>query len=110
MKTRHVIGLSMLAGVALGVFAIQGLHAQAKPPVYSIVDIDEITDPVGFATNTARSNKAATANFKNTGGRYLVRTDKITGLDGVPPKRVIVAAFESARRHKRGTIHPTRKK
>ncbi len=96
MKTPYVIGLSALAGVAIGVTAIHGLHAQAKPPVYAIVDIGEITDPVGFATNTGRTNEAATSVFKETGGRYLVRTDKITGLDGTPPKRVIVAAFDSA--------------
>jgi hypothetical protein len=41
MKAPHVIGLSMLAGVALGATAIQGLHAQAKPPVYVIVDFSD---------------------------------------------------------------------
>jgi|SRR5271169_1346407 len=110
MKTRHVVGLSMLVGVALGAIAVQGLHAQAKPPVYAIIDIDEITDPVGFATNTARSNEAATANFKKTGGRYLVRTDKITGLDGTPPKRVIVAAFDSAEKAQAWYNSPEQKK
>ncbi len=96
MKIPHVIGLSMLAGITLGIIAIQGLHAQAKPPVYAIVVIDEVTDPVGFGANAGRSNEAAAAIFKDFGGRYLVRTDKIAGLDGAPPKRVIIAAFDSA--------------
>jgi len=100
MKTRHVIGLSMLAGVALGAIAIQGLHAQAKPPVYAIVDIDEINNPVGFTANAGRSNEAATAVFKGSGGRYLARTDKITALDGTPPKRFIIAAFASVEKAK----------
>jgi hypothetical protein len=30
MKTRHVVALSMLAGVALGTLAVQGLHAEDK--------------------------------------------------------------------------------
>jgi hypothetical protein len=30
----------MLAGAALGAGAIQGLHAQAKPPVYLVTEID----------------------------------------------------------------------
>jgi hypothetical protein len=28
MKTRHVVALSMLVGLALGAFAVQGLHAE----------------------------------------------------------------------------------
>jgi uncharacterized protein (DUF1330 family) len=96
MKAYYVIGLSVMAGIAVGAAAIQGLHAQAKPPVYAIVVIDEITDPAGFAANAGRSNEAAAAVFKDSGGRYLARTDKITGLDGAAPKRVIIAAFDSA--------------
>lgn len=96
MKMAYVVGLSMLAGATIGATAIQGLHAQAKPPVYAIVDIEAITDPAGFAMNTGRTNEAAMAAFKNTGGRYLARTDKITSLDGTPPKRVIVAVFDNA--------------
>ncbi len=42
MKPIQIAALSMLAGVSLGAIAIQGLHAQAKPPVYAIVVIDEI--------------------------------------------------------------------
>jgi hypothetical protein len=36
MKIRYVVALSLLTGVAIGGAAIQGLHAQAKPPVYFI--------------------------------------------------------------------------
>jgi hypothetical protein len=43
MKTRYTVALSMLAGAALGGAAIQGLHAQAKPPVYTVSEI-QITD------------------------------------------------------------------
>ena len=39
MKTYYTIALSMMAGAALGAAAIQGLHAQAKPPVYSVAEI-----------------------------------------------------------------------
>jgi hypothetical protein len=33
MKTYYTVTLAMLAGVGLGAAAVQGLHAQAKPPV-----------------------------------------------------------------------------
>jgi hypothetical protein len=39
MKTHYTVALSMIAGAALGAAAIQGLHAQAKPPVYSVAEI-----------------------------------------------------------------------
>jgi hypothetical protein len=40
MKTHYTIALAMFAGVGLGAAAVQGLHAQAKPPVYSVAEID----------------------------------------------------------------------
>ena len=33
MKTRYTVALSMIVGAAPGGAAIQGLHAQAKPPI-----------------------------------------------------------------------------
>ena len=36
------------AGIAVGALAVQGLHAQAKPPVYNIVEID-VTNPEAYA-------------------------------------------------------------
>jgi uncharacterized protein (DUF1330 family) len=95
MKTPHVIGLSMLAGAALGAVAIQGLHAQAKPPSLVVVDISDITDPEGFKAVGGRSNAAAMTVFKDLGGSYIARTPNITALDGTPPKRFIIIAFPS---------------
>ena len=40
MKTQYTVGLAMLAGIAIGATAVQGLHAQAKPPVYVVSEID----------------------------------------------------------------------
>jgi hypothetical protein len=33
MKTRYTIASTMLPGFGLGAVAVQGLHAQAKPPL-----------------------------------------------------------------------------
>ena len=96
MKTVHVIALSMLAGAALGATGVQGLHAQAKPPVYVITDISEITDPAGQEANRGRSTAGVQAAIKKVGGRYLARTEKITALDGTPPKRIIIWSFANA--------------
>ena len=110
MKTFHVIGLSMLAGVALGAIAVQGLHAQAKPPVYVVVDISKITNPEGSKTNTERSVATVNAISKDFGGRYLARTNDITALDGTAPKRFIVIAFDNPEKAKGWYNSPEQKK
>src|SRR5947209_7499811 len=46
MNQSIVVGLAMLAGAALGAAAVNGLHAQGRPPgSYAVIDISEITDP-----------------------------------------------------------------
>ena len=52
MNTRYTVALSMLAGAALGGAAIQGLHSQAKPPVYTVseIQITNLPVPVGFSS------------------------------------------------------------
>jgi uncharacterized protein (DUF1330 family) len=87
-------GLCMLAGVAIGAFAVQGLHAQAKPPTYVVIDIAKLTDPEGFKAVTS-SPAAGPARLKELGGRYLIRSTTMTALDGAPPDRFVVLAFDS---------------
>jgi uncharacterized protein (DUF1330 family) len=96
MKTRYTVALAMLTGVGIGGAAIQGLHAQAKPPAYFVVEINKITDAEGFKTITQIPTGGADA-AKELGGRYIARTNKITALDGgAPPERFIAYAFDSA--------------
>jgi uncharacterized protein (DUF1330 family) len=99
MKTQYMIALGMLAGVGLGAAAVQGLHAQAKPPAYLVIEISKINDAEGFKTITQRPTGGADA-AKDFGGHYVVRTDKITPLDGTAPQRLIVYAFESVEKAK----------
>jgi uncharacterized protein (DUF1330 family) len=91
MNQRIALGLTLLAGVAIGATAIQGLHAQAKPPTYVVVAIRNITDADGYKAVIEK----APAAMANSGGHFVVRTDKITSLDGPPPKRFVLIAFDS---------------
>ena len=84
----------MLAGVALGATAINGLNAQSKPPTYVVIDIAEVTDPDGFKAVT-NSNAIAAPRTAALGGRYVIQTETTTALDGIPPKRFVVIAFDS---------------
>ena len=69
MKTRYSMLLAMAVGFGLGVVAIQGLHAQAKPPVYYIGEID-VTNADAYAKEY---QLGAGATIKAAGGRYLPR-------------------------------------
>jgi hypothetical protein len=67
MKTRYTVALSMIAGAALGGAAIQGLHAQATPPVYYISIID-VTNPDAYGKEYAPKAQAI---IKAAGGRQV---------------------------------------
>ena len=97
MKSNHRLAIALVAGVAVGGAVIQGLHAQATPPVYVVVDIADITDPEGFKAILAKTGPETLAPF---GGKYLIRTEKITALDGTAPKRFVVIAFDSMEKAK----------
>src|ERR1700674_2933852 len=94
MNQRIATGLTLLAGVAIGATAIQGLHAQAKPPAYFVIEINKVTDAEGFKVITQRPTGGADV-AKELGGHYIARTDKITALDGTAPQRFIAYAFDS---------------
>jgi uncharacterized protein (DUF1330 family) len=90
MKTRYTVALSMIAGAALGGAAIQGLHAQAKPPAY-VITHTEVADQAAF--NEFSSKTPAT--MQAFGGKFLVRGGRVIALEGDAPKRVIVNVFDS---------------
>ena len=94
MNQRLALGLAVLAGAAFGATAINGLKAQTKPPTYVVIDIGEMTDPEGFKAVPANpaASPAATAAL---GGHYVVRTETATALEGTPPKRFVLLAFDS---------------
>lgn len=82
----------MLAGAAIGATAVNGLRAQEKAPgAYVVVDISAINNPDVFKTLFPIAGKA----IDEFGGKYVIRTENITGLDGAPPKRFVVIAFDS---------------
>ena len=83
--------LTLLAGIGLGAAAVQGLHAQATPPTYAVIDIASISDPAGYAAIGPKGGPA-TAAF---GGKFLARTEAITASDGTPPKRIVLIAFDN---------------
>jgi uncharacterized protein (DUF1330 family) len=95
MNQRMTLGLTLLAGVAIGATAIQGLHAQAKPPAYVIIPILKMNDAAGFKAGVVDKANATAAEMTAGGGQYLIRSEKFTSLDGTPPVRLVVMKFDS---------------
>jgi uncharacterized protein (DUF1330 family) len=91
-KTRYTIALAVVVGFGLGAVAVQGLHAQAKPPVYYIVEID-VTNLDAYTKEYAPKVQAG---IKASGGRLLAAGQKVTSIEGAPPKpRVAVQVWDS---------------
>jgi hypothetical protein len=67
MKQYLGLGLGMLVGTVIGAAAVSGLHAQAKPPIYLVTEID-VTNPEGYGKEYAPK---AQANIKAAGGRFV---------------------------------------
>ena len=92
MNRTITVGLSMLAGAALGAAAIQTLHAQAKPPAYVITEIT-IKDQDGY---TKEFLPPVTKAIQDAGGKFIARGGKTTTFQGAAPApRVVVIQFES---------------
>jgi uncharacterized protein (DUF1330 family) len=92
MKSRYAVALAIIAGFGLGAVTVEGLRAQAKPPIYVIAEID--------VHNIDRYVKEyaprAQALIKKHGGRFLAAGQKVTSLEGAPPKpRVAVQVWDS---------------
>ena len=90
---RHVtVGLAMVAGAAIGAAAVQSLHAQSKPPVYYVAEID-FTNAEGYLKEYAPRQGAL---VRESGGRFLVAGGKTTVFEGDAPKsRFTVTVWDS---------------
>jgi uncharacterized protein (DUF1330 family) len=92
MKTRHTVALAVIASFGLGAVAIEGLHAQAKPPIYYITEID-VTNQEAYMKEYAPKAQAI---IKAAGGRFLAAGGNVTAIEGAPPKgRITVQVWDS---------------
>jgi uncharacterized protein (DUF1330 family) len=91
MKTHYTVALAMLAGVAVGAVAVQGLHAQAKPPVYTVTEID-VTNVDAYVKEYVPIVQPI---VKKGGGKQLAASLKVTAFEGTAPKRVAINQWES---------------
>ena len=92
MKSNYKVAVAMLAGVVLGALVVQGLHAQAKPPIYVVGEID-VSNLDAYLKEYVPLAQAA---IKTGGGHFLAAGQNITPIEGTPPKsRVAIVEWQS---------------
>ena len=92
MKSNYKVAIALVAGVAIGGAAIQGLHAQGKAKAYTVTELETL-DAKAAADVAPRIAKAQVGagghNFRTGGGT-------VTGMEGSPPpKRVAITEWDS---------------
>jgi len=96
MNMTHRAAAVSAVVIVLGVI-VSALHAQPKPPVYAVIDISEVADADAYIKAVSAAEPNAT---RSAGGRFIVRASKPIALDGTPPDRFVIIAFESEERAK----------
>jgi len=91
MKNQYTVALALLTGVGLGAVAVQGLHAQAKPPAYVVSEID-VSNQDGYAKEYLPPVTQAMLDY---GVKYLARGSRTASIKGEPPKRIVLLTFEN---------------
>src|SRR5262245_30201962 len=98
MKQYVGLAVGILAGMAIGAAAVTALHAQGKPPVYLVTEID-VTNPEAYGAEFAPK---AQATIRAAGGRQVAiggaggaGANPITAIAGTPPKRFVIQAWDN---------------
>jgi uncharacterized protein (DUF1330 family) len=94
MKTSCQMALTLLAGVALGGLAVQGLHAQAKLKAYSIGEIVPTDGATVSPSYLAAARKALADAHGRSMGTLKGRIFHAEG--GPPPISVAMTEWDSA--------------
>ena len=95
MKTRTTIALATIVGFGLGAVSIHTLLAQAKPPVYTVVEID-VTNNDPYMKEYAPKAQAL---VKEKGGKLIAASNGIV-FEGAPAKRIAIQQWETMEKAK----------
>ena len=102
MKARYTV-LAALAGFGIGAVTIDQLHAQAKPPVFYVSEIDV----KNVDAYQKEYSPKAQAIIKKHGGKFLAAGQDVTAIEGVPPKaRVVIQQWDSLEKIKAWRASP----
>jgi uncharacterized protein (DUF1330 family) len=88
---------TLIAGAIIGGTAIQGLHAQAKPPIYLVTEV-AVSDPEAYRRDfvpLAQANVKAAAVKEIALGGLGGPGPQVTPVEGDAPRRVVIQVFDS---------------
>jgi|SRR5690242_4992160 uncharacterized protein (DUF1330 family) len=97
MRPRLGTAVAILASMAAGGAAVEALHAQTKPPVYFVGEI-EVTNTEGYAKEYLPKAREI---IKKHGGQLIAAGgaagsgNPVIAVDGEPPKRVVIYRYPS---------------
>ena len=91
MKTRYTVAMAVIAGFGLGAVSIHTLHAQAKPPVFVVAEVD-VSNPEAYAKEYVPKAQAL---IKKHGGKFLAASNNVVAFEGAPAKRIAIQQWES---------------
>jgi uncharacterized protein (DUF1330 family) len=91
MRTQYAIALAVIAGFGLGAASIHTLHAQAKPPVFVVAEIN-VSNPEAYAKEYVPKAQAL---IKKHGGKFLAASNNVVAFEGAPAKRIAIQQWES---------------
>ncbi len=91
MKAHYAVALAVVTGFGLGAVAVQGLHAQAKPPAYLLAEV-QVTDPDTWKQYIA-ALPGTLAPYKT---RTLARANPVALDNSAPPAgSLVIIAFNN---------------
>ena len=93
MKAKYALALSLLAGVAIGAVAVQGLHAQsAKLKAWSIGE----EEPLDMAALNTYLPGIRDAILQHHGKSFRTLNGRVIQVEGAaPPKNVAIVEWDS---------------
>ena len=91
MNTRTSITLAIVAGFGLGGLTVHTLHAQAKPPAFTVVEID-VHDLKGYEKDYAPKAREL---IKAKGGKLIAVSNNVVAIEGQGAKRLAIQQWAS---------------
>ena len=91
LKSSCAIAAILVAGMAIGSILTTALRAQSSPPAYLVAE-ETIHDMDTFANEYGPK---VPPTLQPYGGRFIVRGGQLTALEGEPPPRFVIIAFDS---------------
>jgi uncharacterized protein (DUF1330 family) len=103
MKIQYSVVAAFVAGIGVGGAALQTLHAQAKPPVYLVTEID-VTNVDAYTKEYVPVVRPVLAKL---GGKLVAVSQNPISLEGAPQKsRVAINVYESVEKAKASRTAP----